>query len=141
MLLNYVETEMIAIDKGMRKTKQDTLNRQEVKLNMDKLVKDIKLKSKELQAIVKYYGVENMRFYANIITLKTETTIEAANSGIGKREFVECRIDESIYKIEEWYKITLVPVEDSGKYGYEHYYITDLVLLINEGLIRIKDFS
>ena len=132
---------MITIKDGMRKTKQNTntLSGQELKLNTDKLVKAMKLRSKELQAIVKYYGVANMRFYASILTLNIETPIDAIENIIGRREMVECIIDETIYQIKDWYKITLVPVTESGKYGYEHYYITNLVLLINEGQVRLKD--
>jgi len=40
--------------------------------------------------------------------------------------------------VEDWYKITLVPVEDSGKYGYEHFFITNFVSLVNGGQI-LKD--
>ena len=127
------------IKANMRTTKRTFSEQQELKLDIDNLVKDMQLKSKELQAIVKYRGVANMRFYASITTLDVETPIEAIENIIGKREFVECRIDETIYKVKDWYKITLTPVEDSGKYGYEHYYITNFVSFINEGLIKFKD--
>jgi len=54
---------------SMRTTQKGALNQQEVKLNTDKLVKDMQLKSKELQCIIRYRGVANMRFYASITTL------------------------------------------------------------------------
>lgn len=124
---------------SMRRAKRSFSNLQEIKANTDNIITNMKIKSKELQAIIKYRGVNNMRFYASITTLDVETPIDPIANIIGEREFVECQIDESLYKVKDWYKLTLTPVKESGKYGYEHYYITDFVSLINDGLIKIKD--
>lgn len=123
---------------SMRTTKRSFSNLQEIKANTDELVRKIKLKSEELQAIIRYRGIDKMRFYANIATLDVEIPIDPITNIIGEREVVECQIDESLYKVKDWYKITLTPVKGSGKYGYEHYYITSFVSLINEELITIK---
>ena len=134
-----VGLEINYMDPKMRTTNNSPSNSQEIKKNTDEFIYNFKLKSKELQALIKYRGVNNIRFYANIITLNNEIPIESIENIIGERETVECQIDESLYKVSDWYKITLVPVKESGKFGYEHYYVTNLVSLINEGLIRIKN--
>lgn len=47
--------------------------------------------------------------------------------------WVECEVDESRYKVDDGYKITLRPLNPF--YGKEDYHQSDFVSLLNEGLI------
>lgn len=103
-----------------------------------KLANDIDMQRWELKKLIKKIGIENIRFVMYLNTLDHPIPIVPAPNTLGYRDFTECRIDESIYKVADWYKITLVPVERTGKYGYTHLYVTTLVSLINSGEIKLK---
>lgn len=111
--------------------------KQDNMLSSQDLVSSLKHKSKELKSLINYIGVSNVRFKALIVTLNNQQETILPNDIIGKTEFLECRIDESLFEIKDWYKITLVPVEDTGKYGYRHYYISDFITAIEAGEILI----
>lgn len=51
------------------------------------------------------------------------------------REWVECRVDESRYKVDDNYKITLRALNNCA---YEHYYQDDFLSLIAGGFIVKK---
>lgn len=50
-------------------------------------------------------------------------------------EWFECKIDESRYKVEDNYKITLRALNNEA---YEHYYQDDFLSLMEKGLIVKK---
>jgi len=104
-----------------------------------RLANDIDMQRWELKKLIKKIGVENIRFVMYLNTLDDPIPIVLSPNTLGYREYVECRIDESIFKVADWYKITLVPVERTGKYGYTHLYVTTLVSLINGGEIKLKN--
>lgn len=51
-------------------------------------------------------------------------------------KWVECKIDEAIYKVEDGYKVTLVALDD--RYGQRDFYQEDFKKLIEEGQIIPK---
>ena len=108
------------------------------KMDMLRLTNDIDMGRLELKKLLKKMGIDNIRFVIYIKTLDDPIPIETSSNKQGTLEFVECRIDESIYKVADWYKITLVPIEQTGRFGYTHLYATTLVSLINDGEILLK---
>ena len=59
----------------------------------------------------------------------------AFTSSSDELEWVECYVDEERYKVEDSYKITLRAIDGSA---YEHYYQSDFLQLMYEGLIVPK---
>lgn len=81
-------------------------------------------------------GIDNVRFFAQM------NRIRFAFGGLALCEFdnttwVECKVNEDRYKVEEGYKITLVPLD--GRFTSSHYYQTDFESLIRSGCIFVKD--
>ncbi|MDR3599564.1 MAG: hypothetical protein P4L49_03640 [Desulfosporosinus sp.] len=105
---------------------------------MNSLVSTIVSNDIQLRRLIKDKGIDNIRFMAYIRTSDFKVPIEATPCAVGLVDFVECKLDESIYPVSEWYKLTLIPTEETGVFGYEHYYITTIVSLINEGSIYVK---
>ena len=68
------------------------------------------------QIILSYFG---------IISLKSGDS--------STKRWVKCKVDESRYKIEDGYKVTLKALDES--YGKEDYYQTDFESLLKSGLI------
>ena len=56
-------------------------------------------------------------------------------SSLDELEWVECYVDEERYKVDDGYKITLRAVDGRA---YEHYYQSDFLQLMWEGLIVPK---
>ncbi|MDR3542287.1 MAG: hypothetical protein P4L69_15190 [Desulfosporosinus sp.] len=108
------------------------------KADMLRLTNDIDMGRFELKKLLKKMGIDNIRFVMYIKTLDYYIPIGPASNKLGTLEFIECRIDESIHKVADWYKITLVPIEQTGKFGYTHLYVTTLVSQINGGEILLK---
>lgn len=50
--------------------------------------------------------------------------------------WVECKIDEYVYKVEDGYKVTLIALD--GRYGQRDFYQEDFKKLIDEGQIIPK---
>lgn len=81
-------------------------------------------------------GVENIRFFAQMPKLDMHIF------GIGiydpnKTSWVECKVDERRYKVEEGYKITLEPVVPG--YACDSYYQHDFEILARQGWILPKE--
>ena len=108
------------------------------KTDMLRLTNDIAMGRLELKKLLKRMGINNIRFVMYILTLDYPIPIGPSSNTLGSLEFVECRIDESIHEVADWYKITLVPIEETGKFGYTHLYVTTLVSQINGGEILLK---
>ena len=108
------------------------------KTGMLRLTNDIDMGRLELKKLLKKVGIDNIRFVMYILTLDHCIPIGPSSNTLGNLEFIECRIDESLHKVADWYKITLVPIEKTSKFGYTHLYVTTLVSQINGGQILLK---
>ena len=122
------------INSNREKNKKDD----KCKTDMLKLANDIDMGRLELKELIKRMGINNIRFMMYILTLDHRIPIAPSFNMLGNLEFIECRIDESIHKVADWYKITLVPIEQTDKFGYTHLYVTTLVSQINGGEIILK---
>ena len=107
-------------------------------LEMNSLVSTIVSDGIQLRRLIRDKGIDHIRFMAYIRTSDSKVPINGTPCTAGLVDFVECKLDESLYPVSDWYKLTLVPVEETGLFGYEHYYITTLVSLINDGSIYVK---
>ncbi|MDR3585007.1 MAG: hypothetical protein P4L59_06735 [Desulfosporosinus sp.] len=123
----------MTVNSDHEKNKKD-----ECKTDMHKLTNDIDMGRLELKKLLTKMGIDNIRFVMYIKTLDYPIPIGPSSNTLGELEFIECRIDESLHKVADWYKITLVPIEQTGKFGYTHLYVTTLVSQINGGEILLK---
>jgi len=83
-------------------------------------------------------GIENVRYFAQLEQIDfIIPQMGLAITSPNKSTWVECKIDESRYKVAEGYKITLVSLD--SRYSYNHYYQSDFESLIKSGHIIIKD--
>lgn len=92
----------------------------------------------QLQNLIAKIGIENIRFLIPMRPVKRVLSI-AYTSTNDEAQKVLAKIDETRYKIEDGYKITLV-AENQEVYGnrhYYHYYQTYLLTLIKNGHIRV----
>ena len=88
------------------------------------------------------YGIKNLRFYIPMRRLEFAGFIPgiAFTSSSSEEKCVLCQIDESRYKINDNYKITLTA--NDPMYGKSHFYISDLETLFcdsrmeNDGRFR-----
>lgn len=97
--------------------------------------------------------VDNQSF-ANAIAAEIDTArfmillhpmmhaIETALGGLaifdGKRELVECKVDQtSRFKVADQYKICFTPAVQGLAYRNEEYYFTDFTSMIMEGHLKI----
>lgn len=80
----------------------------------------------KLTALVEEYGVKNIRFFMPMSKLQFGGLIPGIAFRVGgdPQDIVECAIDESRYKVDEGYKITLAALDES--YGKDHFYQSDL---------------
>ena len=76
-------------------------------------------------------GIENCMFLVPMTPLNTVFGFIAYKSSSDKEVVVPAKISEDKHKIKDDYKITLKSIYE--KYGKEHYYISDLELLIENG--------
>ena len=81
-------------------------------------------------------GIENVRFFAQMEKIEAILPWGMAMTSANNTTWVECKIDESRYKVEEGYKLTLVSL--NKYYTYNHYYQSDFESLVKEGCILIK---
>lgn len=78
------------------------------------------------------YGAHNIRVVMGMKKLEMAGFIPgiAFMSSDSPREMVECRIDESRYKVAENYKVKFVPMNPA--YGSETYYQMDLKSIMRD---------
>lgn len=82
-------------------------------------------------------GIEHFRCFVQM------GIVEAAIPWMGismvsgdKQSWTECFVDESRYKVEDGYKITLRSTDPH--FSYEHYYQSDFMSLVKSGHIIVK---
>jgi hypothetical protein len=88
----------------------------------------------ELQRLVNKKGIENILFMVPMRPIQTIAYISFKSSN-NKEVMVPCKINEERYNVNDGYKITLECIY--SKYGKEHFYQSDLVLLIEKGIIEV----
>lgn len=79
-------------------------------------------------------GIENCLFIVPMKPIRSILGFKFTNSNDPEYN-VPCRIDESRYKIDDNYKITLI-CDYQKEFGKESYYLSDLQLMINRGTIE-----
>jgi len=82
-------------------------------------------------------GIENVRFFAQMEQIEAILPWGMAMVSSNNTTWVECKIDEDRYKVEEGYKLTLKSLDP--RFTYNHYYQSDFESLVKEGCILIKD--
>lgn len=87
------------------------------------------------QAIL-HDGIENVRFFVPMHPLEGIAEFVTFTSSTTPEYLIECKIDETRYKVKEGYKITLKAINPA--FGWDHYYTCDLFSLIKSGHIFIK---
>lgn len=94
--------------------------------------------SKWIQENIIDKGIENVRLFAQMEQIDfIIPQIGIAITSLSNVTWVECRIDESRYKVADEYKITLVSLDE--RYSYRHYYQSDFESLVKKGYIIIKN--
>ena len=81
--------------------------------------------------LVSEYGVKNLVFYVPMRPISYAGLIPgiAFKTSNSEECVVECRIDETRYKVSDNYKVTLKCIDE--RFGKEHYYISDLEQLFD----------
>ena len=82
-------------------------------------------------------GIEKFRCFVQMDSVCAILPFGHALTSSNYRTWVECFIDESVYTIEEGYKITLRATDPM--FSYEHYYQEDFLNDIRRGAIIIKE--
>ena len=83
-------------------------------------------------------GVENFRCFAQM--RRIEMVIPFMGISVvsdSNMTWMECKIDERHYKVEDGYKITLVPLQEG--FAKEDFYQSDFMSLIRSGCIIPKE--
>lgn len=88
------------------------------------------LKEKILKA-----GIENCLFLVPMKPVRTVFGLISYTSSSDQELVVPAEISEKRYKLSDNYKITLRSMYKS--YGQEHYYLSDLNLLIEKGIVQM----
>ena len=81
-------------------------------------------------------GIENFRCFAQLAPIDMHTPFGFCIVG-DNYTWVECKINESRYRVEDGYKISLEPI-DREHFTWEHYYQSDFMSLIKSGCIIPK---
>ena len=84
-------------------------------------------------------GIENFRCFALLPCIECRTPFGICMTG-DNYTWVECKINESRYKIDDGYKISLEPL-DKEHFTWEHYYQSDFMQLVKSGHIIAKTRS
>lgn len=93
---------------------------------------------KTLMELIKEYGAENIYFLIGMNPIRTFFGLFPHTSSSDPIIPMLCNIDETRYKVFDNYKITLKSVEQiKGIVGREHYYISDLQLMIRQGNVQV----
>lgn len=84
----------------------------------------------DIRALVKEYGVKNVRVFAPLFRLQLSGIIPglAFKCSDDIPVDTECEIVETRYKVSEGYKITLKALDPA--FGYEHYYQSDFDAMV-----------
>lgn len=96
----------------------------------------MKMNTTDLKDMIKRKGAENIVFIVPMLPVRRVLGVVTSTSTSDKLVNVECVIDESKYKLEDNYKITLQAKD--RKYGSDDFYQSDLASLISEGKITVK---
>lgn len=88
----------------------------------------------DLKGHIEKHGIENCLFMTPMRPVNQIMFIRYKSSS-DPEVTVPCRIDEDRYKIEDNYKITLKCTYP--QFGKEHYYMSDLAQLIDQGHIEL----
>jgi hypothetical protein len=89
----------------------------------------------DLKSIVKKYGKENLTFIVQMSKVHKCLFMTYTNHDDPK-ESVPCKIEESRYKLEDGYKVELVPTID-GYSRRETFYQSDLESIIRDGHVKV----
>lgn len=92
--------------------------------------------SEELLNKIEEIGVENIRFIVPMRPIIDYGFVRFTSSS-DKPVKVECKINEERFKVKDKYKITLESVEPG--FGKDHFYVLDLVQLMRDDYITIKN--
>lgn len=93
-------------------------------------------KNEFVDLINSFGGVENAEFFAIMNKFEVITPFGVGLSSSRGATYTLCKIDESRYKVEDGYKITLQPIDN--RFAHEHYYIDDFISLMKCGIIVPK---
>lgn len=100
-------------------------------------------KNKDFWGVIIYInthgGIENFRCFAQLPIINMRTPFGFCITG-DERTWVECKINESRYKVDDGYKISLEPL-DKEHFTWEHYYQSDFMQLVKSGHIIAKTHS
>lgn len=90
-----------------------------------------------IQLIKEHGGVENFRCFALMGKITTITPFGFCLVSGNRETWTECRIDETRYKIEDGYKITIKSIDPF--FSYDHYYQHDFMEMVKAGFIIVKE--
>ena len=86
------------------------------------------------------YNIDkNAHYFACMRPIQTCFGFISFTSSTDREKWVECEIDESRYKVDNGYKVTLRSIEEG--YGRENYYQSDFKSLVKSGHIIKKTSS
>jgi hypothetical protein len=92
------------------------------------------MKKVNILELIKTHGADNLRFAMLMRIPRNFMFMKYTNSS--DPEFLQiCRITESRHKLKDNYKISLEP--ENKEISAEHFYISDLNLLIEQGSVRV----
>jgi hypothetical protein len=90
-----------------------------------------------LTLINKHGGVENFRCFAQLPMVEMRCTPFGLSITGDKYSWVECKINENRYRVDDGYKISLEPL-DTIHFTWEHYEQSDFMKLFERGSILVK---
>lgn len=89
---------------------------------------------KDILELIKQHGASNLRFAMMMRIPRSFMFMKYTNTN--DPEFLQiCRISEERYKLKDNYKISLQP--ENAEISTEHFYISDLNQLVNQGTVRV----
>jgi hypothetical protein len=90
--------------------------------------------------VIEEKSIKKLRFLVNMKPIQTYFGLISLTSSSDPDILMLCEIVEDRYKVKDNYKITLQSVEQFPKIrGREHYYISDLNLMIKSGSIKVLE--
>lgn len=144
-----VHTDKKPYDRTIRedsKGKFFTWNKEKIYLNdwvrmtmkelKEKIDRDEWVVSDDLTQAILTDGVENVRFECPLNPIDFVIGgVALCNASESVRTL--CKVTEKRYKVENNYKLTVVPVDENLMVGSNNYYISDMIGLIKDGHIKI----
>jgi len=92
----------------------------------------------KLTEVIKKHGISNLRFLVNMKPIRTYFGLISMTSSSDPDILMLCEIVEDKHKISDNYKITLQSIDQiDGLHGREHYYISDLEMMIEQGSVKV----